>query len=71
MVHYSAHPSIAPNFAAGAFWLYAAISGVGLLWTWWFLPETNGLTLDQIQGLFAQKGAKSRESDGAESEMLA
>ncbi|GAB4816004.1 hypothetical protein N2152v2_003050 [Parachlorella kessleri] len=56
---------------SGAFWLYAAISGVGLLWTWWFLPETNGLTLDQIQVLFTQRAAKSRESDGTETDMLA
>lgn len=45
--------------------------GIGLVWTWAFLPETNGLTLDQVQLLFQRShsgggGGKHRSSEAAE-----
>lgn len=53
---------------SGAFYLYACVACAGLLWTYRFLPETNGLTLDQVQHLFGGSDAggssSSRNSGG-------
>ncbi|KAK9829082.1 hypothetical protein WJX72_003793 [[Myrmecia] bisecta] len=38
---------------SGTFWLYAGIALVGGAWVYWKLPETNGLSLDEIQDAFA------------------
>ena len=37
---------------SGAFYLYAAMACAGFLWAFAALPETSGLTLDQVQELF-------------------
>lgn len=37
---------------SGAFYLYCGIAAAGGLWTHRFLPETNGLSLEQVQQLF-------------------
>ena len=36
----------------GAFWMYAIFAFIGFLWMWYALPETKGLSLEQIRGLF-------------------
>ena len=41
---------------SGAFFLYSAVACAGFLWAWAFLPETNGLSLDQVQQLFGSDG---------------
>ncbi|PRW45452.1 Inositol transporter 1 [Chlorella sorokiniana] len=45
---------------SGAFYLYCGIAAGGFAWTYRFLPETNGLSLEQVQRLFAGTGG----SDG-------
>jgi MFS family permease len=35
--------------AAGVFWLYAAMSIPSVLFVYWFVPETRGKTLEQIE----------------------
>jgi len=37
---------------AGSLWVFAAIGFVGLIWAYLFVPETSGLTLEEVQGLF-------------------
>jgi SP family galactose:H+ symporter-like MFS transporter len=34
---------------ARTFWLYAGLNGVFLLFTFWLVPETRGVTLEQIE----------------------
>jgi MFS transporter, SP family, solute carrier family 2 (myo-inositol transporter), member 13 len=42
--------------AYGAFWMYAFISGVGMVWLYIVLPETKGLPLEEIERLFQNGG---------------
>lgn len=37
---------------AGTFWLFTAITLLGLVWAWYFIPETAGLSLEQMDYLF-------------------
>jgi SP family galactose:H+ symporter-like MFS transporter len=36
--------------SANTFWLYAAFNVAFLLFTWALVPETKGVTLEQIEG---------------------
>ncbi|KAI9986135.1 hypothetical protein PInf_025046 [Phytophthora infestans] len=39
----------------GAFWLYASFALLGLAYLWRRLPETKGLELEEIQGIFEKQ----------------
>ena len=43
---------------AGTFWLFTAITLLGLVWAWYFIPETAGLSLEQMDYLFKLKWYK-------------
>jgi SP family galactose:H+ symporter-like MFS transporter len=45
---------------AGAFWLYAALGILGIIWGRRFIPETKGITLEKIEDYW-REGRKPRE----------
>ncbi|NEW83353.1 MAG: sugar porter family MFS transporter [Mariniphaga sp.] len=45
---------------AGAFWLYALVGAVGLVWGYYFIPETKGKSLEMIEEHW-RKGKMPRE----------
>ena len=45
---------------SGAFWCYAAIGIVGIIWGYFYLPETKGVSLEKIEEHWRQ-GKKPRE----------
>ncbi|CAM9822873.1 unnamed protein product, partial [Laminaria digitata] len=40
----------------GAFWLYASIAVAGWIWLYYGMPETKGLSLEEMELLFAREG---------------
>ncbi len=40
---------------SGTFWLFTAITILGGIWAWLFIPETSGLSLEQMDYLFRLK----------------
>lgn len=49
---------------SGAFWLYALLALVGLGWVVAVLPETSGLSLDDVQQLFSRQQWQRQPSLG-------
>lgn len=49
--------------ASGAFLIYAGIALVGLLWAGVYLPETKGLSLNEVQQVFWRRVHKSAPGD--------
>ena len=47
---------------AGTFWLYAAIALLSLVYCYIYLPETRGLTLEEIWAMFEKQSGASVES---------
>lgn len=37
---------------AGAFWFFGTLTLIGMAWAWFFIPETTGLSLEQLDRLF-------------------
>ena len=50
--------------ASGTFWLYGAVCLVGTIYTIFFVPETKGKTIEEIQQMFSSSSEeKSRGPD--------
>jgi sugar porter (SP) family MFS transporter len=45
-------PSLGGMGPAGAFWFFAAVTVIGGVWAWWFIPETAGRSLESMDALF-------------------
>ena len=61
----------------GTFWFFAAVTLLGLVWAWFFLPETAGKSLESMDELFSlpwyligRKGARMTEGHGGAIEAL-
>lgn len=52
----------------GSFWMYGVISIVGYVWLYWRLPETKGLSLEQIERLFDSSATTTNNGSIAASE---
>jgi MFS transporter, SP family, solute carrier family 2 (myo-inositol transporter), member 13 len=52
----------------GSFWLYASVALIGLIWFYISLPETKGLSLEEIQQLFSSTRDGYGPLDHAESD---
>ncbi len=37
---------------AGAFWFFVTLTLIGMAWAWFSIPETTGLSLEQLDRLF-------------------
>lgn len=58
-------------FLPGAFWLFAGISFLGLIFTLIFVPETKNKTLEEVEDLFRGKKKGGSENLGYEREIPA
>lgn len=46
----------------GVYWTYAALTFLGVLFYWMFVPETKGLSIHQIHRSFSNRGEKLMEN---------
>ncbi len=50
---------------SGTFWLFGAVCLLGVAYVLFFVPETKGKTLDQIEAWFAGTGSDSDSGSGS------
>lgn len=55
--------------AYGSFWMYASVALLGCIWLYYYLPETKGMALEDIERLFRGQGqaAVARGYDAVDS----
>jgi hypothetical protein len=51
---------VCPSCVGSVFWVFAAIAVVGLVWGYFFIPETKGVTLEEIEEHW-REGGKPRK----------
>ena len=48
---------------SGTFWLYGAVCLVGSFYTIFFVPETKGKSIEEIQQMFSSSPEEKRQGD--------
>jgi predicted MFS family arabinose efflux permease len=48
----------------GAFWFFGAVNCMCFVYLYFHLPETEGKSLQEIEGLFARKGRRNLRDEG-------
>ena len=51
---------ICPTCIGSVFWIFAAVALIGLVWGYYFIPETKGVSLEKIEDHWRQ-GKKPRK----------
>jgi sugar porter (SP) family MFS transporter len=51
---------VCPSCVGSVFWIFAAVALIGLVWGYFFIPETKGISLEQIEEHW-RKGGKPRK----------
>lgn len=41
--------SVCPSCVGSVFWIFAAVAIIGLIWGYYYIPETKGITLEEIE----------------------
>ena len=47
---------ICPSCVGGVFWIFAAVALIGLVWGYYFIPETKGVSLEKIEEHWRNRG---------------
>lgn len=50
---------VCPSCVGGVFWIFAAVALIGLIWGYFYIPETKGISLEKIEAHW-RKGGKPR-----------
>ncbi|MCD4710536.1 MAG: sugar porter family MFS transporter [Bacteroidales bacterium] len=51
---------VCPSCVGGVFWIFAAVALIGLVWGYFYIPETKGISLEKIEEHW-RKGGKPRK----------
>ena len=51
---------VCPSCVGGVFWIFAAVALIGLVWGFFFIPETKGISLEKIEEHW-RNGGKPRK----------
>jgi len=48
---------VCPSCVGSVFWIFAAVALIGLVWGYFYIPETKGVPLEQIEAHWKKRGA--------------
>ena len=51
---------VCPSCVGGVFWIFASVALIGLVWGYFYIPETKGISLEKIEEHW-RKGGKPRD----------